>query len=221
MAKETSPMMQVGYGKAADDADVRMRAGWNEDLIISELNPKWFEWAARGFLFHYATAVGGIAFAAAGNNQPTIWNPAGSGKLLVPLEVRLGYVSTTSAAFHFAWNQLLNAGSQAATASPILTWTDLTPQNALIGSGKKPAGRFATACTFTAAPTYLGPAGLSTVAMTAAAVNAPFPMTWEEQGSLVVPPGNAIQLSASGAMLMIAAARILVLEMPLPPGFEG
>lgn len=218
---DEAPLSRVGFAAAPDGLDLRLRSGWFADLIKSDLNPRWFEWASRGFLFHYSTAVGGIAMAAAGNNQPTLWNPTGSGKLFVPLRVLLGYVSTTSAAFHFAWNQLSNAGSQAATASPILTWTDLTPQNGLIGFGKKPAIRFSVACTFTTAPSYLGPTGLSTVAMTAAGTNPPFPMGWDEDGSIVVPPGSAIQLSASGAMLMTNAIRIIGLELPLPPGWQG
>lgn len=210
----------VGMSKNADDGETRLRSSWYADLMVSELNPKWFEWAARGFLFIYPTAAAGVTFAVAGNNLPTIWNPNGSNKLFVPLRVILGYVSGTHAAGHVAWASQNNVGSAIGTAAPLSVFTDITPVNGIIGLGKKSAMRFASTCTFTTAPTYLRPAGLSTAAMVATSTVAPFPMTTDEDGSIILAPGAALQLCASAAIVMVASVAIIGLELPIPPGYD-
>lgn len=211
----------VGLPKLADDGQPSLRSGWFADLIVSELNPKWFEWAARGYLYHYSSAAAGVTLAVAGNNLPTIWNPMGSGKLFVPLRVLLGYVSATNVAGHLSWAKQANVGSQLGTAAPFSVFTDIAAENAILGGGKKSAVRFSTTQTWTAAPTYFRPCGLSTAAMAAATAVAPFPMVFDEDGSIIVQPGNAIQLCANAAIAMVAAVSILGLELPLPPGFDG
>ena len=214
--------MHVGPVKASDGINIPRRAGWFGDQMVSDLNPKWFEWVTRGFGFIYASAAAGVTFAVAGNNLPTFWNPAGSGVLFVPLRVYLGYVSATMVAGHVAWASLLNAGSQIGTGAPVVSLTDITPTNALIGVGRARRVRFATTISFTAAPTYLRPAGqVNTLAGTAAAVVAPFPMVWDEDSGLVLAPGNALQLCANAAIAMVASVAVLGLEIPLPPGWEG
>lgn len=222
MSDESSiPLLHVGPAKAADGLDIRQRAGWNADTIMSELNPKWFEWMVRGFLFWYPSAAAGVALAAAGNNQPTIWNPAGSGVLFVPLRVILGYVSTTHAAGHAAWATQQNMGSALGTAAPFSIFTNIVPTNALLGSGKTSKVRFSTTQTWSAAPTYLRPTGPSFAALAAATAVDVAPKWWDEDGGFGVAPGSAIQLCANAAVAGIYASAILGLEFPLPPGWDG
>lgn len=222
MANEVDvPQLHVGQAKASDGLDIRARAGWWGDQIKSDLNPKWFEWCARGFLFYYPTAAGGVALAAPGNNQPTIWNPAGSGVMVVPLRVIPGYVGTTHAVGHMAWARQANVGSQLGTAAPFSVFTDITPSNGLIGAGRVSKVRFSTTQTWTAAPTYLRPCGPNFLAATAAAVVDIGPKVFDEDGSLIVLPGNAIQLCANGAVAAVYASCIIALELPLPPGYDA
>lgn len=218
---DTRVLSRVGMPKAGDDAEIPFRSGWFGDLIKSDLMPRFFENVARGCAFMYPSAAAGVALAAAGNNQPTIWNPAGSGVLFVPLRVILGYVSTTHAAGHVAWAFQSNVGAALGTAAPMSVFTDIAPINCLIGGGRKSKVRFATTVTFTAAPTYLRPAGPSFLAATAAAVVDINDKKFDEDGALVLPPGNALQLCANGAVAGVYASCIIGLELPLPPGFDG
>lgn len=220
--EDTANHLLVGVPKCADDAEPRQRGGWFGDTIISQLMPRYFENAARGSLFIFASAAAGVTLAAPGNNLPTIWNTAGSNKLVIPVRVILGYVSATHAAGHLAWAYQNNTGANIGTASPFSVFTDIAPQNCLIGGAAQRANgiRFSTTQTFTAPPTYLRPAGLNTAALVATTAVAPWPMTFDEDGTLVVTPGNAIQLCANAAIAMVASVAIVALVISIPPGFE-
>jgi hypothetical protein len=183
--------------------------------------PKWFELAARGRIFVYPTAAAGVTFAVAGNNLPTLWNPSGSNTMFIPLRVVLGYVSATNVAGHLAWAFQSNVGSAIGTAAPISVFTAITPVNGLIGGGRQPKVRFASTVTFTTAPTYLRPVGLSTAALAATTAVPPFPMSFDEDGSLILMPGNALQLCGNAAIAMVASVAIIGAEISLPPGFDA
>lgn len=124
--------------------------------------------------------------------------------------------------------RIVNCGGQGipiregGTAAPLSVFTDITPVNCLLsGSGRKNKVRFATTCTFTAAPTYLRPVGISTAALAATTAVAPFSMTFDEDGGLVAAPGTALQLCGNAAIAMVASVAITGLEIPLPPGWDG
>lgn len=206
----------VGPGVYGDSEDHILRLGVQGDLIVSELNGKYYEHLHRGNVFIYSSAAAGVTFAALGSNLPTIWNPADSGKLFVPIKVTIGYVSTTNAAGHLCWGFQNRVGSNIGTAAPISLFTDIAPVNALVGSGKASRMRFATTVTFTVAPTYLRNVGISTAAMTATTAVAPFKMDFEEDGTIGLMPGGALQLGANAAVAMVASVSIVGIELPLP-----
>lgn len=207
---------QTGPAIFGDNEEHVLRIGLQGDLITSQLNGSYFEHLSRGNVFIYSSAAAGVTFAAHGNNLPTIWNPSDSGKLFVPIKVLVGYVSTTNAAGHLSWGFQERVGGNIGTAAPISIFTDISPKNALIGSGKQSRMRFATTVTFTAAPTYLRNVGISTAAMVATTVAAPFTMAFEEDGTLGLMPGSALQLGANGAIAMVAAVAIVGIEISLP-----
>lgn len=214
--------MLVGQSKWADGANpTYLRSGNLGDQIVTELNPKWYEHALRGNVFSYSSAATGITFAAnPATNQPTIWNPAGSNKLFIPVRVVLGYVSGTHSAGFLQWSFQNNVGTSLATAAPFSVFTQIAGVNAVVG-GSAPASamKFATTLTYTAAPTYLRPVGLSTAALTAATAVQPFPMSWDEDGSIILAPGSSLTLTANAAIVMVAAVTIIGLELPFPPGY--
>jgi len=176
----------------------------------------------RGKLLIFSSAAAGLAIGVAGNNNPTIWNPAGSGRLFVPIRTLLGYVSTTQVAGHYAWAYQTDVGSAIATGAPITAFTKLPPVNALIGArNQKSPIVFATAVTFGAAPTYLRPTGLSNAAMAAATAIAPFTQILDEDGTLGLLPGCALQLCANAAVAAVQAVAIIGIDLPAPPGYES
>lgn len=206
----------VGPGNFPDNSDQILRVGNTGEQIVAALQGKFQEHMLRGNLFCYASAAAGVTLNVAGNNQPTIWNPADSGRVFIPVRAYVGYVSGTNVAGHLAWAFQNRVGGNIGTAAPISVFTDITPQPLLLGAGGVPKTRFATTVTFTAAPTYLRPFGVNTAAMAAATAVAPFPMIDDFDGMMGVMPGSALQLCANAAIAMVASVAIIGIEIPLP-----
>lgn len=209
---EVQIMGHTGPGRYGDNIDVRLRQGLAGDLIVSELNGKYYEQVTRGNVFIYSTATAGVTLNGIGPNLPTIWNPSGSGRYFIPIKVLLGYVSGASAASHLIWCVLNNAGSQIGTAAPVTSLTAITPVSALIGSQYSSMMRFASTISFGVVPTYLRPIGIST----ATANSTPYFMGFEEDGTICIPPGNALTLAASITTGLVANVTIVGLELQQP-----
>lgn len=156
----------------------------------------------------YATnAAAGIALVAlTTSNHPTLWNPSNSGVALAIRRIILSQIADgANAPGCVIWGLTQNTGDAAATGSPIAAFTAITAGTFASSSGAlasrfvggntyTPKARWApAACTFTAAPTYMGPAGqtLQTVA-TATAAN---PHSTIIESSIVLAPGTAASLA--------------------------
>ncbi len=66
--------------------------------IVTELHGKYYTQCYRGNVFVGTTAIGGVVppvFSATAQTY-MIWNPLGSGKNIVPINLTLGYVSGTA-----------------------------------------------------------------------------------------------------------------------------
>lgn len=128
-----------------------------------------------------------------------LFNPQGSGRLVVPTLLNLGYVVTTEVPGNVLINILNPAGAQVATGSPILTGTAITVQNGRIGPLAQNKALAFSAGTLTAASTFGFTTGISqyTTPSTAAL---PSPIrSYEFKGAIGLEPGTAIFVMATAA----------------------
>lgn len=193
----------IGPAKFTDGIDdAPARGGSEGQVILSELHGKYTESMLRGNIFYGATASAGIALIvpATTGNHPTLWNPFGSGVNLSLVRLVLSYVSGNNAPTAIEWAATTGAGSAAATGSPILTFTKVTPSPALIGgSGVSKAFWAPATNTYTAAPVFVHPTGLSLFTGVAATAVAPFGLIVDYDGSTGIAPGAALSLCTQAA----------------------
>lgn len=166
---------------------------------VQQAHGKYYEASRSGRLIVGANASAGIAIiaAASGGGHPTLFNPAGSRRVLSLVSLALAYVSGNNAPGSLAWNYTKKAGSQAATgiSNPILTATKVDVESTMLGGPVDSKAIWApTVNTFTAAPTYGRPIKLSLFTGVAATAVAPFIWGEDYDGAFNIAPGNAISL---------------------------
>lgn len=186
----------VGPARYGDNEDEVLRLGNQGEAMFGELNAKYYEQTMRGNSFVFSTTTA-ASITALGNNLPTIFNPFGSGVTLVLTKLTLQAAAVgTPVATGLQYGFLTNAGSQIATASPILTGTPVAAVNTFLGGRATKVLWFPAAITFTTAPALLGAVGFN---MGSTATETPYNMVDEIDGRIQVPQGTAIQLAASTA----------------------
>ena len=206
----------MGVARNVDDAIVPPRIGNQGELVIAELNPKYYEQTMRGNAFVYSAAIGGSVLAAFGTTTaPFLWNPMGSGKNLVITKVAVGLDATgTTAAGHVVYGTQSNLGSQVGTAAPVVSLTQVSGVNLLIGFGNTSVMRFApTTVSLTAACTFLCTMGLGQ-ATAATTATSPFVAIDDVDGRIVIPQGSAFSVAASGSIASTFTISIYGLEIP-------
>lgn len=207
---------QVGPQRVGDGEAKPVRLGNTGEVIVGELNGKYYEPTRRGQGFIYSTAGAGVLLAAPTTTffGPMLWNPCGSGRDLQLTKVVVGDVSGTTVRGHVAYAYLTAAGSQAATGSPVLTNTLVTPVNAYLGSGLASAMRWSPGVgTYTAAPTYLAPVFNVGVAAPGATNGV---MVDDIDGRIVIPQCTAFFVGANAGVTLTAAVTIYGIELPVP-----
>jgi hypothetical protein len=212
--------VQIGNQFGNDGTVVNQRGDNYGSTMVQEFNGKYAEVIRRGQMFIASSAAAGVAIlitSTNGGGQPTLWNPAGSGKICYPVRMSVNWLSGTTTAGAILFNYTANTGSQAATASPILTFTNAAPIPALVGGSAVSSMRWAPATatpTFTTAPAFWGSTGIS---MKAAAEDYVIYMDYD--GSIALSPGTALSLgysvASSTALLQFS---IWFVELPLPTG---
>jgi hypothetical protein len=177
--------------------------GDSSQLLADQLNGRYYAAAKSGRLFIATSAAAGIALIApaTGGGHPTLINPFGSKRNLSIARLRLSYVSGNNAPTAVEWAYTANVGSgPGPTGSPILTATRVAVLSAMVGGPVDGVSYWSpTVNTFTAAPTFLAPTGLSLFTGVAATAVAPFALNVEYDGGLVVPPGAALSLCTQAA----------------------
>lgn len=221
MEDRTRVEMRVGPARLADDAEAAPRLGNSGEQIVQELNGRYYEQVIRGNVFIYSTVAAGIALItpAAAGLIPTIWNPTGSGYNFIPIRLVLGYVTALhNAPTNITLSSIPNAGNVIGAGLPIITFTDVAPVNALLGSGKVSKMRWAPAvCTFTPIPTFLMTTGISQFTGEDATAVAPFQLCVDFDGTLIVGPGNTLSLGSVGATTTsLYTVSIIGMELPVP-----
>ncbi len=202
----------------ADGQTATANMGRANEMIVAELHGKYFEQCYRGNVFYGSTATAGVVIPIASTLTPTysIWNPAGSGKLLVPIVTLIGWTATQSALGSLVWMATTNAGSSISTTAPFVAFGSGTPVNANLGSGKVSQMRLASGGTTTlvAAATVYRSMGIGMGVNTVATANS-WVLRDDWDGSGVVPPGNAISVMATTAIAATLQITLSWVETPL------
>lgn len=166
---------------------------------------KYFVDTLSGNVFIGTTAIAGVNLPAFNATAHTfcVWNPAGSGKNIIPIKCSVGYSATTGAAGNIVYSFQNGVGSQVATGGPITAATLVAPLNALIGAGNSSIAKFAPATiTFAAATSLLRTSGISQLVTTAATTAiGTFLATEEFDGTIIIPPGTAFCVAGNIALL--------------------
>lgn len=208
-------------GAASTDGSTQTaNMGRANELITANLHADHFQQCYRGNVFYGSTATGGVVVPIASTLTPTysLWNPAGSGKLLVPIVTLIGWTATTAALGSLVWTATTNAGSGISSTAPFVAFGTGTPVNANLGSGKASVARLGSGGTTTlvAAPSFYRETGMSVTATTAATSVAPG-WVWRDDwnGGGIIPPGNAIHLMGTTAIAITAQVTLAWYEINL------
>lgn len=213
-------VVDISTGGTADGATPQINFGRSNDVLMSEVHGKFYQQTYRGNMFYGSTATGGVVIPIASSLTPTysIWNPAGSGKNLVPVVALIGWTATTAALGNLVWQATTNAGSGISSTAPFVAFGTGTPVNALLGAGKASVMRLGSGGTTTlvAAASFYRSTGMSVTATTAATSVAPG-WVWRDDfdGTSVIPPGNAIHLFGTTAIAITAQVTMVWYEAPL------
>jgi hypothetical protein len=173
----------------------------------------------NGNLFIGSTAVGGVVPPVYNATAQTfaIWNPVGSPKNIVLLEIDLGYVSGTRVAGNLGLSYQTGLGAQPATGSPVTAATLVAPVNGFISAGNSSVARFAPATlTLATAASYLLTFGLSDLVTTAASTGATgWSDQWVANGRVIVAPGSGVFVTANAAAVSAYDITCYWVETPL------
>lgn len=183
--------------------------------IVSEVLGKYYYLTKLGVVYNLSTLVAGVAVPISTATAQTfgIWNPAGSPRNCVPLLYLASYVSGTTVGGAVGLSRLPNAGAAiGAAGAPITAWTDTPPVNQLMGLA---AGYVrGTLAATTIAATWFQTLGISEyAAIAASAINA-IQVAYDFQGSLIIPPNNAVFVTASAASGALLSQTLLFAELP-------
>lgn len=179
------------------NANLGMRAARDGSFVVQESHGKWTEQVSRGNVYHATTLTAGVAIivAATTGNHPTLWNPTTSGFGAEFIGLKIGRVSGTDAPGAWYWASTFPAGSAIATGGPIATFTRVAVVNGLIGGAADAVMNWAPAInTYTVAPAFWAPVGVTMFTGTVAAVIAEIQLDIEFDGSIVLGPNAALSL---------------------------
>jgi hypothetical protein len=188
---------------------------WGNQLVAN-FGAKYLEWSRRGWIFTARpTAAAALVIFSTATNAPTLWNPEGSGKIIVPLFLNLHPVAVASAVHTGVLVGLKSAcGSTAATGAPFPTFTNKVPTCNCPAAGKTASAKFAdNVVTFTAIPTQFSDLGLYQ-----AAAGLPVDPHYEFNGEFVLGPGDAMSIMGQAASVNTYWMSLIFAELPLAAG---
>ena len=190
-----------------------IRAARDSSLVVQESHGKWTEQVSRGNVFHATTLTAGVAIivAATSGNHPTLWNPTTAGFGAEFISMHIGRVSGTDAPGAWYWASTFPAGAAIATGGPIATFTRVAVVNGLVGGAADAVMNWAPAInTYTAAPVFWAPVGITMFTGTVAAVIAEIELDLEFDGQIVLGPNAALsvctQVATSTALYAVDLA---------------
>jgi hypothetical protein len=189
-------LLQGNQGQTGKQVGQNLTVGLGElsEVLVSELQPRFYEQAYRGQTFVASVAAAaGTAYTGAAGGTPLIavWNPASSGKNLVLLRAGVAIVVGGSAA-GFTPFRLYGGATAAITQATVLTPTNT---GSLVASGSVAKAFANVATTSSTALTFLESVGNHAWYSGVGVIVSP-PMEWEHAGSILVPPGSMLALGA-------------------------
>ncbi len=189
---------KVGPVQVGDGTLIPPRLTREGGVAVQDLHGRYAEAAYRGRLFHGSTPAAGVTVPIFSNltQQFGLWNPLGSGYLAILSKVALGYVSGTNVAGHVCYAVKPNLGVAEAVPTSV---TLITATNGYLGYGQSSVMKLVSPITIAAAATYLRPMGVSQDVQPATGVNAPWTMTEDLEGSMIVSPGTAFFVASNVA----------------------
>lgn len=199
--------------------------------LVRQFGGQYTDWLFKGYVHRAFTARAGMALViySATANYFSIWNPQGSGKVFIPMKVRIANAGSTTLVVDSAPSLYLTTGAGAgiATGGKISAWTELgagasAPQvvNGLLGSAIDPSIKFSVAQTFAAAPSLIGNLGIGTDAWTAASTYPPWSNNeLKFDGELGLLPGGV--LSIGGNTVATGTAFVIAMDFAVVPISEA
>ena len=209
--------LQVGNDFGNDGAILNQRGDNYGSTIVQEFNGPYAEIARRGQLFNFSVAsAAAYLLTNTTGNFPTIWNPAGSGKILYILKLSSCWVTGATVAGSLLWNITKQTGSTISATAPIVSYTPVTPTPMMIGSSSASSMIWAPAAiTFTAAPSFYAATGININATNSAG----YISLADYGGAIALMPGNALSLTYSVTTSTATFwTSIVGAELPLPIG---
>lgn len=145
-----------------------------------------------GQIFTYHCPAQAMLLTGTTGGFPTLINPLGSGRVFIPINVRISFVSGTTTIGSVLIADTLNVGANIATGAPILTATLVAGVSAVRGGGNSSVMKWSpTTNTFTAAPVVNSAAGLN---LGAAAPTGTGTYELDLLGQLAYAPGTAMSI---------------------------
>jgi hypothetical protein len=214
---------QTGDQVRNDGSFGAVRGGNYGEAVVSQFWGKYTELTRRGYVFVApVAAAAAVPIATTLTNAPSLWNPANSGKIVVPLaiQVSLGAIGTPILN-GFTLGYLTSTGSNVATGLPIATWTNVAPTNLLLGKGTAATTKFAPAVsTYTTNPARLMDLGFGHhLEGTAASGQLYSRFDFDFDGKLILPPGTSIHFGSTIATSTTYWTTFIFAEIPAPNGF--
>jgi hypothetical protein len=207
------PMYAGRKGPWADEgkAETLNMDNWGSQLC-SNVGPPTLEWLRRGYLFSArATAAQALIIFSTATNAPTLWNPAGSNKLVIPLYINFHPVAVASAVHTGILLGLkTGCGSAAATGAPFPTFTNKAPNCLTPAAGKTSTTLYSDAVvTFTAIPTVFVDVGAHQLA-----AGSPMPPRIDISGLVALGPGDAMTIMGQAASVNTYWMSVIFAELP-------
>jgi hypothetical protein len=190
-------------------------------MLMGMKGPKYLEWMSRGYMYSTLTspaAPAAIPIYSTATNSPTLWNPPGSGKLIVPIRINLGLAAIATYLDDSYLLAYTPSAQEVATGGTFASFTNIAPLNLLLGGGAG-KGRYAGATvTWTTQPTPIMSLGFSSWAAGTEA-NLEFSLLqYNFDGEMGLPPGTAISLVGVVASSTTYVTSFVFAELPLPAG---
>ena len=197
-------LLQGNQGQTGKQVGQNLTAGFGEysDVLVSELQARYYENVYRGNVFFAANQALITTAAGLTSSQSTgfiLYNPAGSGKNLVILEILTQAVIGTAAGANFLlWLAACLSPTQAAPATIAST---LTVNSALLGTGAAAVAKAYAQATLPTTPVVVRNLG-AIQSISNAAGNPVFPSWFKDEvaGALIVPPGIMVATQTSAAL---------------------
>jgi len=189
------------------------------DLIVAQGSPQLLEWTRRGWLFDaVSTTMAGkaIPISTTATNSPTLWNPASSKKVLVPIRIALGLSGSMGATPNnsFGLATITRTGDNVATGLPFATFTDIVIRGNRLGMADGSSARFAfDTVTFTTQPTVTKWLGLGTFLYGTAAAGGVDTLIYDFNGSYIMYPGTAFSIVGAAASVSLYEVDITFAEL--------